>query len=514
MTSTSRPQPSAAPLRLLALACALWAAPALAGDFIDSRLSFVFADDNVFAAAGESTINSPLPGFGAGNQNTQFFDNFNTRFTGFETLSNLSLYKKSFSFFEGWTAEAALNVLLLERSGGGIELRDNSSYITLAYKPWGWKEGTGVSLTGFPVSADRLRLGYAYKVSWGGSSVFSPGAQADGVPGVKLQFATERFQVWAGMKTALILNDLIKEKERLYGGMGGLGVDILEKLRFDISGGYFQKGLVPGLASNGIRAPVNAAGGSAQLQWHKGPPIGTSIDLRLYRNDPDMFQRFFSPESYPGGFTYVIAVEGALLAQTLEDPDVFAKTNLQYAHAVALQARFKWNFLRWGLLGLYRSLSYIQFDVPGVPPFKDFPDGTELRPEMFLALNVDYHIERWHLTPGITAGFQLPAAFRAPQSSLGGNNPSPNLESGGRWAVVRDVNLLDILPAGYDPLYIFSAKANARLDISEYFAAIAEVYYTMNPNKVTFRDDVAGIAQPTFESPHGLGFNVILQARY
>ena len=48
----------------------------------DTRLSFVFADDNIFADAGETTPNSPTARFGAGNQNTQFYDNFNTRFSG------------------------------------------------------------------------------------------------------------------------------------------------------------------------------------------------------------------------------------------------------------------------------------------------------------------------------------------------------------------------------------------------------------------------------------------------
>ena len=70
------------------------AAPAWAGDFVDTRLSFVFADDNVLAGAGETTPNSPNARFGAGNQNTQFYDNFNTRFSGFETLSNIVLYKR------------------------------------------------------------------------------------------------------------------------------------------------------------------------------------------------------------------------------------------------------------------------------------------------------------------------------------------------------------------------------------------------------------------------------------
>ena len=44
----------------------------------------------------------------------------------------------------------------------------------------------------------------------------------------------------------------------------------------------------------------------------------------------------------------------------------------------------KLDYLRLSVLGLYRSLSYIQFDVPGFPPFQQFPEGTEISPEMFV----------------------------------------------------------------------------------------------------------------------------------
>lgn len=507
-------------MRLLKVAAAsalgllpLLAAPALAGDFVDTRLSFVFADDNVLAKSGETTPNSPNAGFGAGNQNTQFYDNFNTRFSGFETLSNVVLYTNAPSFFEGLTTEAAFTILVLERPSGGIDLRDNSSYIRLAYRFPGWGEKESLSLTGFPVSADRFRLGYAYRISWGGSGVFTNRAFADGVPGVKLQLTRDRWYAFAGMKTSLVLNDLILEKERLYGYMAGAGVDVTPTLRIEAGGGYFQKGLVPGLASQGIEAPVNAAGASAQVVYHHGVPVGTSVDFRLYRNDPEVYQRFFSPEQYPGGISGSVSLEASRLVQTLEDPDVFARTVPQTADALALQARLKINFLRLHLLGLYRTLSFIQFDVPGLPPFRDFPDGTDLDPEMFIAAGADYHFPNAHLTPGFIIGVQRPASFTSPEAALGGNNPPIGL-TGRRTVVVRDVNQLSILPTDFAPLPIFSAKTTFRWDLSDSVASVGEVYYTRDPNRTTFRDSVSGIAEPTFEKEHALGFNLIVQARF
>ncbi len=495
-------------------------APAWAGDFVDTRLSFVFADDNVLAGAGETTPNSPAARFGAGNANTQFYDNFNTRFSGFETLSNIVLYKRAPAFFEGLTTEAALTILVLERPSGGVDLRDNSSYIRLNYTPPGWGEREGLSLTGFPVSADRFRLGYAFRTSWGGSGVFTSRAAAEGVPGARLQLTRDNWYAFVGGKTALVLNELILERETLYGLLAGAGWDVLETLRIEANGGYFEKGIIPGLANQGISAPVRAAGISGQVTYHVGVPVGTSIDFRLYRNDPDVYQRFFAPEQYPGGLAYSVSLEGNYLTQTLEDPDVFAQTVPQAATAVALQARAKWNYWRFHMLGLYRSLSYIQFEVPGLPPYRDFPDGTVLKPEMFLAAGADYHFPNLHLTPGFILGVQQPASFRSPELNLGGNNPPLPL-TGTRTVVVRDVNQLSILPercgannAVCEAQPIFSAKATARWDLSDTVAAIAEVYYNYDNNRTTFRDDVTGIAQPSFEKPHALGFNTLLQARF
>lgn len=496
-----------------ALAASVLSAPAMAGDFFDTRLSFVFADDNVLAGAGETTPNSPNARFGAGNQNTQFYDNFNSRYSGFETLSHIVLYKQAPAFFEGLITEAAFTALVLENPSGAITLRDASSYIRLAYTPGSWNKKDSISFTGFPVSADRMRLGYAYRITWGGSSIFTTKATAAGVPGAKLQITKDNWYAYVGGKTALLLNELILEQETNYGLLAGAGIDVTPTLRLEANGGYFQKGLVPGLASQGIEAPVNALGGSAHAVFHVGEPVGTSVDLTLYRNDPEVSQRFFRPESYPGGLSYTVELEGSALVQTLEDPDQFARTEPQWATAVALQGRMKLDYLRAHLLGLYRSFSFIQFDVPSFPPFRNLPDGTVVAPEMFVAAGVDYHFPDWHFTPGVILGVQLPAAFTPPSSIIGGNNPPVGL-TGSRTVVVRDVNLFSILRSGDDPQPIISAKTTFRWDLSEYVAAIGEVYYTRDPNRTTFRDDLTGVSEPVYESLHNLGFNTILQARF
>ncbi len=511
------------PFILACLAAAtLLPSAALAGDFVDTRVTLLFADENLLAKPGETTPNAPGARFGAANSsNTQFFDNFNTKYSGFETLSNLVLYKKAPAYFDGLTTEAALALNLLvarERPTSVLQsvvMTDASSYLRLNWTPHSWEgsKGEGISLTGFPMSADRMRLGYAYKISWGGSSIFPNGGES--VPGAKLQLTKSLGQdrllyAYGGLKTTLILNDKIHEQEANYGWLGGFGIDITPTLRWDISGGYFQKGVNPQTSVLGV--PVRADGVSSQLVFHQGAPVGSSIDFALYKNDPDMPTRFFAPESYPGGFAMSASLEGSYLQQTLADPDVFGQTKVQGAYASALQLRAKVDFLRVNLLGLIRSLTFLQFNVPGFPPFQDFPSGTTLVDEKFIALGVDYYLPRMHLTPGLIGGVQLPASFST-NGLLGANNPSLSV-SGKRTVVVRDVNQMTVLPTGADPTLIYSTKATLRWDVSDYFAAVGEFFVTIDNNRATFKDSAEGISEPTFEKPLIIGFNTVLQARF
>jgi hypothetical protein len=491
------------------------------GDFIDTRITFALANSNVFVKPGDTTPSEPGTGFGASRQNTQFYDNFNTRFTGFETLSNVSLYKKSPGFFEGFDAEAALNIVVLNQPSGAITLFDNASFVKLNYKPAGWGAREDISMTGFPVSADRFRLGYAWKLSWGGDSAFTfnqgTGTSTTGrpaaVPGMKIQITRDRWYAFVGAKTGLLLNNLVNVQERQAGVLFGGGIDLVpNRFRLEANGGYFTRGVVPSLAQQGIRAPVNALGGSTQLSLFSDT-ILPSLDLRLYKNDPDITQRFFKPETYKGGFSYQLSLEGSFLGQSLVNPDRFASTKTQTAGALALQARFKLDFWRFYALGLMRTLSFIQFDVPGLPPYYDFSTGSKVNPELWLALGGDKYFPAQHLTLGLILGVQSPASVSAPRFDFGGAEPPPGL-TGPRTVVVRDVNLFAILPEGSPVLPIYSVKATFRLDLSEYFAVLGEAFYNRDENRVTFRDSTTNISQPVFEQPNQLGFNMVAQARF
>ena len=162
---------------------------------------------------------------------------------------------------------------------------------------------------------------------------------------------------------------------------------------------------------------MNAAGASAQVVYHVGVPVGTSVDFRLYKNDPDIYQRFFAPESYPGGLSYSVSLEGSYLVQTLEDPDVFGPRCPRGPPRWRCRRARSGTCCACTVLALYRSLSFIQFEVPGFPPFQDFPDGHEAEAGDVRRGVARLPLPTLHLTPGFILGVQQPAAYRSPEPS-------------------------------------------------------------------------------------------------
>src|SRR4051794_17826113 len=99
-----------------------------AGDFVDTRLNLTLTNENVLAKPGET--NPSIPGWRFGRPNSLgilFFDNYDTRYSGFENLSHLAIYKKMEN--ARVTAEAALLIRLLEFTDVNVSTVDAGSYI-------------------------------------------------------------------------------------------------------------------------------------------------------------------------------------------------------------------------------------------------------------------------------------------------------------------------------------------------------------------------------------------------
>jgi hypothetical protein len=493
-------------LLILSLAAPL----AAAGDFMDTRLSFVVSENNFFAGPGETQVNSPGLGIGADKSNTLFFDNYDTRFSGFETMSHLALYKKMPAFFEHLTTEASLVIRfrILDEEETGIH--DTGSYIRLIYDlSQGTQKATNLEFVLFPVSGDRFRLGYSYKISWGGSGIFPLNYGL--VPAAKLQLNLPWGYGFLGFKTTQIqehIGDTMQtEMVTNYGVLGGMGVDI-HGFRAEFNGGYFTRGV---FAHEGVRGEtMQGYGISYQIGYHHGMEIGTSIDFALYRNDPDLETKFFKPEEYGQGLSLVVKHEGSFLFHTLEDPERYATTVVQDAMAFDLNCAIKWGYFRAHLDVMYRTLSFLLFEIPSFTPYQEFPEAAEIKDEMFVAAGVDYHFPDWHLTPGIKLGVQLPATYTIESLDVGGVT-----FVGKRTVVITDVANRSVLPVGEEARMIFSLKGNLKWDISESLAMVMEVYYTWDDNQIRYVSDFSGLnVISEFVDPNILGFNLAAQARF
>ncbi len=526
--------------RLVVLAALLLGGTAHAGDFVDTRLNFNITHENVLVKPGET--NPSVPGLRIGRPNSLgvlFFDNYDTRYSGFENLTHLVVYKSMENAHV--TAEAAYVLRLLQFTDVNLSSIDDGSYLRVQF----WFDGsrknkTNIALTLFPLSADRMRLGYSYRLSWGGSPMFFklnpdiPVGAASFVtntapaPGLKIQLSGERYYAYLGLKTSTLLNrnPQVNEQQAIYGVLGGFGVDLWkDHIRLEGGAGFFDRGVNPLFFGTSIGAqgqsftefPVQTYGGSFQLSFFQKMAPTTSLDLRLYRNDPNSAERYFQRPAYSPDFKFMVSTEFTVAGSTLQDVDRANSTRTQMAFAGDLNMRIMKGNLRIKADIASRSLAFILLNQPSLVPFQDFPSGARVTPEIFGAAGFDYFLERIGMTVGMTVGVQNPATFTPPPGRglggpiTGGTGGSLNTTA---TIVVRNEGDVSILPEGKSELPMFATKLEVREDFLEWFGAIIQVLYQYDANQTRLIKAPDGTSERIFNKPHQLGFNITLSAKY
>lgn len=428
----------------------------------------------------------------------------------FGTVSHLGLSVRSPELGAGLRAEAEVSLLLSSSNTGGLGLRDNASFIRLAWRPESWGEAEGLSFTVLPMTSTRLHLGYEQPATWGRAVYATSSSRSGigGVPGLEARLSREHGYAFAAAKSMVGVNYRDLEAERLAMVMAGAGVDVGPLLRLEAAGAFVQHGVIEALANVGREERASTRAASGRVLFHQGAPIGPSVDFSLYRQDPEVFEKLFAPEVYPGGVSAAVSLEATWLSQLLLDPGGSEGTvRSQGAEAVALQARLKVDFLRVHALALHRSATFITSEVPGLPPFKLFPQGAGLQSELLLSAGADYHFPGPGLTPGLVVRAVWPAAFD--NATVIGGPPSPP-----RMAVLRGPAELSILPPGRERQPILLAKATLRWDLGSTFSAIGEAFYTHDPNRTVLDDGETGVPEFVLQPPSAVGFSALLQARF
>ena len=496
------------------------AGPAKTGDsnitgssgFFDTRLAFTITNENVLVKPGE-TIPS-VPGWRFGQPTSLgvlFFDNYDTRYSGFETMSHAVMYR---SFSSGHLqAEGAFVLRINELAEKSIDLADDGTYITLTnWKDPTHQDPTRISLTAFPVSADRFRLGYSYRLSWGGNPEY--GRTNSATPGIKLQYDTKNMYAFIGAKSAVVLDRRTAEQESALAFLGGAGIDVNDMLRVEVNGGYFDRGYNELQDVNDQK--VRLFGASAQVSLHHNMPLRSSVDFKLYKNNNEQVADLFKAESYPGGLAWLAQAEFTALGQTLRDPDPTktGSTKIQNGNAGDLNVRVKLDRIRLRADVSYRDLAFILHSQPSLPTYSDFPTDYKTAPDLFAAVGID---KNWSdfLTLGIIFGVDKPSTLTSTKGIPG------QTTAGASTAVIRNNNLdtlITILPAGKSAVPQFATKATAKFDFGRIYAAVLEVYYSNDGNTTRYaRADEADPTSPfiyKFGNFNQLGVNATLQARF
>lgn len=493
-------------------------------DFVDTRITFAFTNSNVFAGPGERL--TPTSGYRIGvdpNFNL-FLENVNTRFTGYESLSQIVLYKKMTGFWPLWETEAALaGRLAANLDTGAINFFDAGTYLRVIRKLGDGPEDKvgSIDLTAFPVSSDRFRLGYTFLLSWGGTSIF-PGKLVSrisegAVPGIRLRWRAPEGKAYAflGFKSALILSRdagvRAGEQVPQYGVLGGAGVTLSDRVIAEVNGGLFQKGTQerPGLEGRAI----TAFGVSSRITYFQGNAPPSSADYRLYRNDLQSVDDFRLFRGYKPGFGFSVALEANLLGQNLEDPDRLGSERLVTAFAAGLVGQVKMDELTIRLDAFIQSADFLLFDVPGFVPFQATPNAASTTPEFFGAVTGEYAVTPY-FRPSLALGVKQAATYTGPTPIDAG--PQAGVVPGEvRTQIIVDNRTRVILPSDSSATPIIGLFLRLPLFLSESTVLAGEVRYELNDNQVRFAQDTErGENVFFFDDPNRLSLAFVLQSRW
>jgi len=476
-------------------------------DFIGTTLTFYVGDDNLLAGTDDRS-----PNLGMANEYPElFFEGLNSEKQAVVSETHMVLYAGSAGYLPFVETEAAFVAEFeLSRDPDDNQLigrfKDDGSYIGLEFFFNKAKTGPSLKLTAWPYSANRFRLGYTYDLTWGGNQIWV--RNQGPVPGAKLNFKSDRFYAFIGAKSLVQLRADNDEAENFWGVLAGFGPNFELgrdfKLSYDASGGYFSRGT---FEQDPFRStPLTAFGVSQRAQLTLRTKMGLSPDLKDLRNTYDNFtvSRSLVP-NYEGNWGFGVGAEFTTLWQSLIDADDPSAETFDNAitGGIFAQARFL-KGMRVGVDVVYRDVSFLVFNVPGLTPFLSFASETIRKPQVYGALWWDYYIAAAHLTPGVVLGVMQPASFLSGEDSNGDR----------RLEVIREANDYELMPTDIASAFtIISVKGSLKWHLSSILAVIGEVSYTQDYN-VTRRG--RGDNDRTLDDAQAqrLGLNLLIQASF
>jgi hypothetical protein len=288
-----------------------------------------------------------------------------------------------------------------------------------------------------------------------------------------------------------VLNRITDTTELRPDLFGGVQATLPGGLSLALRGGWFQYGLVPSFAQQGLELESRGLTGAVQLAWTWKAPVGPPVDFTVYAADPTRFERFFTLEAREAPVAAWAALEGGVATQSLVDPARFGALVEQPAWWVDAQARVRIGELRLFATGRAQSLTQLAFDVPGIPPFVALTAGAPQHPALAGFLGADWRWATGRLTPGVLVSVQRHASISAPRFDFGGTNPPP---AGTRTVLLTSNRSFLILPVDELVSPTLAVRASLRWDPVPMLSALLYVDVERDWNLFTFTDSTTGLA--------------------
>ena len=337
--------------------------------FIDTRLAFTLTNENLLVKPGETIPSVPGWRFGTPNSlGVLFFDNYDTRYSGFETLSHAVDVPR----LPQGPLRRRGRLRAPHQRAVGEEHRALATTAATSRCRTGRTRRTRIrrasSLTAFPVSADRFRLGYSYRLSWGGNPEY--GRAKSATPGVKLQYDTE---------------NALRVRRRQERGRARPPHRRAEVARSRSSAAPASTPTDDAPASRSTAATSTAATTSSSTSTTRRCSCSaprrrsrstracrsqSSVDYKLYKNNGERVSGLFDPVKYPGGA--VVAREGGVHGPRPDArriPTRPARPRSRSGTAGDLNVRVMIDRVRLRLDASYRDLAFILHSLPSLPTY-------------------------------------------------------------------------------------------------------------------------------------------------
>lgn len=328
-------------------------------------------------------------------------------------------------------------------------------------------------------------------------------------PAVALELRTTWGAVWIASRFRGVQNLLLNTSELRPDLFGGAQATLPGGLLLSVRGGWFQYGLVPSLAQQGIKLESRGLTGAMQLAWTWKEPVGPPVDFTLYAADPTRFERFFTLEARETPAAAWAAIEGGIATQSFVDPAQFGVRKEQPAWWVDAQARVRIGELRLFATGRAQSVTQLTFDSPGILPFIALGANSVQQPALAGFLGADWRWASGRLTPGVLVSVQRHASITTSISELGAGTDTST-----RTLLVTSARTFIILPIDEPVLPALSVRASLRWDPVPMLSALLYVDLERDWNRFAIVDPTTPVSTPQRVDRVDVRAQLQLQARF